>query len=324
MQAGGRVKRGSSLVIELAERAGACFGLDPSTYDAAYVAAQLPAFSLLFGPDRYFDTVVHGLDTVPEDPCLLVSNHSGGTTVLDGFGLAAAWYHRFGVGRPLRGLIHEVPFAVPAIGRYLERCGMLRARPEAARRVLREVGHDVLVMPGGDRDVWRPARDRYRVRFGGRIGYARTAIEAQAPVVPVAHVGAHHTLHVLTDGRRLARSLGLYRVVRAEVLPVSLALPWGLSVLPLPHLPPPTRFEYRLGAPVRPPEVLSVESVKDLDADVRRSIARALDEMRREDRDTGRRRLLANVRRLERARDVRALAEHLRKQAALPGAQRPR
>ncbi|MEO1272317.1 MAG: hypothetical protein AAFX99_29825, partial [Myxococcota bacterium] len=54
---------------------------------------------------------------------------------------------------------------------------------------------------------------------------------------------------VLTDGRRLARRLGLPALARAEIFPVHLSLPWVLGIGPLPHLPLPVMLRYTFGPP---------------------------------------------------------------------------
>ncbi|MCB9682276.1 MAG: hypothetical protein H6733_12485 [Alphaproteobacteria bacterium] len=273
-----------SVLFEHAARRGPLHGLSPLAYDPAYVDAQLPYFRTVFGPGRYFELDVSGWENLPPGPVMLVSNHSGGTTALDGFGLIIAWYDHIGTSRPLHGLAHELLFASPALGRYAERCGILRARPDLAREVLQDLRRDVLVMPGGDQDVWRPARDRYKVRFAGRTGYARTAVSLGIPIVPVAHVGAHHTLFVLTDGREVARRMGFVRrLARAEVWPVHLSVPWGLALGPWPHVPIPARLTYRLGAPITPLQGVSPRTaVAALDAAVRGSLQGMLTQMQEE------------------------------------------
>jgi 1-acyl-sn-glycerol-3-phosphate acyltransferase len=50
------------------------------------------------------------------------------------------------------------------------------------------------------------------------------------PIVPVVAIGGQETALVLTRGERLARALGVDRRFRLKVMPVSLALPWGLDV----------------------------------------------------------------------------------------------
>ncbi len=84
------------------------------------------------------------------------------------------------------------------------------------------------------------------------MGYARLALKAGVPIVPLAHARAHETLIVLSDGRRFARALGLPAIARASIWPVHLSLPWGLAIGPWPHIPTPARLRCRIGAPVRP------------------------------------------------------------------------
>jgi 1-acyl-sn-glycerol-3-phosphate acyltransferase len=157
--------------------------------------------------------------------------------------------------------------------------------------VLKEWRRDLLVMPGGDVDVWRPYSERYKVKFAGRTGYARLALKTGVPIVPLANAGAHETLRVLTDGAAVARWLKFPKLFRASIFPVSLSIPWGLTIGPWPHLPPPTRLRYRIGRPVlpeggfgEPGEEPSNERVRAYDARVRRAMQDLLDQLRDEDR----------------------------------------
>lgn len=262
------------------------WGDDPADWDADAIRAAKPSFDLVFGPRRYLRVAATGWENLPEPPALLVSNHSGGTTVLDALGFAWAWIDHFGTGRPLHTMVHDLLFANAVSGRPLARLGALRASHDNARRVLADLGRDLIVYPGGDLDAWRPWAARYDVRFSGRTGYARLALTLGVPVVPVAHAGAHDSLVVLTTGRRLARLLGIHRLARADIWPLHLSLPWGVAMGPLPHLPIPVRFDYRIAAPVplpaghepgRPP---TDEAVRVYDASVRSALQHELDELR--------------------------------------------
>ena len=240
----------------------------------------------VFGPGRWFELDVQGWDNLPPSPVLLVSNHSGGTLIPDAWGLMTAWYDHFGMKRVLHPLAHEIILSNPRTGPWLARCGALKGDHTVACRALGE-GRDIVVMPGGDVDTWRPYRDRYRVCFGGRKGYARLAIQAQVPIVPVANAGAHETLIVLARGERLARWLRLPRLARARVFPVHLSLPYGLAVGPWPHLPPPGTLSYRVGRPIRPPKMQSGtapsrDAVAAVDAEVRSALQGLLDGLRQE------------------------------------------
>jgi 1-acyl-sn-glycerol-3-phosphate acyltransferase len=275
------------------ERRPTQLGLDPSDWDARYVGKLVDRMKLLFGARRrYFRVDVQGWDHVPEAPALFVSNHSGGTTILDTWGLAFAWHTHFASKRPLHVLAHEIVFSVERLARVFAKGGVLRARPELGYEVLVKHRRDLLVMPGGDVDVWRPYRERYKVKFAGRRGYARLALKAGVPIVPIANAGAHETLHVLTDGAAFARFLGFPKLFRASIFPVSLAFPWGLTIGPWPHIPPPAKLRYRIGAPVfpegglrqrGPDEEPSAEEVAAYDARVRAAIQRLLDELEAEE-----------------------------------------
>jgi len=192
------------------------------------------------------------------------------------------WYDHFVRTRPLNVLAHELLFATRATARFFETRGVLRATNEVAHAVLATHRRDLLVFPGGDLDVWRPYRERFRVHFAGHLGYARLAVETQTAIVPVAHAGAHETLYVITDGDELARWLGLRKLARAHIWPVHLSLPWGLGFGPLPHIPLPARFRYLFGEPIAPPAAHDERAVRVLAVEVVRRIQAMLDRLRDE------------------------------------------
>jgi 1-acyl-sn-glycerol-3-phosphate acyltransferase len=71
----------------------------------------------------------------------------------------------------------------------------------------------------------------------------RLALDADVPIVPVVSIGGQETALFLSRGEALARLTGLDRVARLKVLPISLALPWGLNVGDfLGHLPLPAKI----------------------------------------------------------------------------------
>lgn len=269
-------------------------GMDPGTFDPAAVQHTLKQAKRLFGEGKYFGLHAVGLEGVPPAPVMVVSNHSGGTTIPDVWGFMVAWYGHFGVDRPLHPLAHDVIMSTPTTGAFFQKRGVLRANSGVAVNALKNFRRDVLVMPGGDLDTWRPYKDRFKVRFNARAGYVRTALRARVDIVPVANAGAHETLYVLTDGQRIAKALGLQALARAEVFPIHFSLPWGLAFGPLPHLPWPTKLRYRVGATIALPrldddEVPEESLVREIDAAVRSSIQTLLDELRDESLNGARR-----------------------------------
>jgi 1-acyl-sn-glycerol-3-phosphate acyltransferase len=261
------------------------WGDDPDQYDPEAVRSTVERARLLFS--TWFRVEVRGFENVPDAPVMVVSNHSGGTTIPDVWGFLIAWYRVFGVRRPIHPIAHELILGTETTARFFARRGVLRASAEVTRRALEIARHDVMVMPGGDLDTWRPFTRRYEVRFGGRTGFARLALRTGTPIVPVANAGAHATLLVLTDGRRLARAMRLHAIARADVFPIHLSLPWGLAVGPWPHLPIPAKLRYRVGRPIDPPLGVGVKC-EPTDAEVRAHAARVeravqalLDDLRR-------------------------------------------
>lgn len=271
-----------------ARKIGHRWGLDPSDRDQLAIDRVRRAVDPFFGPEGWFGLTVRGWENLPDRPVMLVSNHSGGTTIPDMWGLLVSWLRRFGSTRVVHPLAHDMIFALPAVGEFFAKLGVLRATPGMGRRVLSETDRDLFVCPGGDKDTWRPWKDRWKVNFAGRKGYAKLALQTGVPVVPVANAGAHESLVVLTDGARLARRLHLPELFRAEIFPVHLSLPWGLGVGPMPHLPLPVHLRYRIGAPVPLPADLpkgvepSAAAVEAYDLAVRGALQRLLDELKAE------------------------------------------
>jgi 1-acyl-sn-glycerol-3-phosphate acyltransferase len=256
----------------------------PADYSPEAVAQTIARAGLFFGEHRYFGLEVSGWEHVPPSPVMVVMNHSGGTTIPDVWGFGVGWYRHFGVERPIHLAAHDMILATARTRRFFGRRGVLRGSRQMARRVLSTWRRDLMVMPGGDEEVWRPFHRRYEVQFGGRVGYAVMALRCGVPIVPVAHAGAHETLIVLDDGRWLAGLLGLKRVVRAGIWPLHLSLPWGLALGPLPHIPIPARLRYRIGRPIQlasePLDHPPAELVARLDARVRSSVQAELDALR--------------------------------------------
>ena len=198
----------------------------------------------------YFRGEVRGLGNVPEEgPVLLVGNHSGGNLTPDTHVFTLAFSTYFGVERTFHQLAHNLVLSFPGLS-FLRKYGTVAASQENARRAL-EAGAAVLVYPGGDYEVHRPSWERNRVDFGGRKGFIRLAIEQDVPIVPVVAIGGQETALFLSRGEHLARAFGLDRLFRLKVLPLSLALPWGINVGDmLGHIPLPAKITVEALPPI--------------------------------------------------------------------------
>lgn len=200
----------------------------------------------------WFDYRLAGSERIPEGPALYVGNHSSGLMPMDAFLFGAAVYHWRGFDHVPWGLAHEVALAFPLFNDIAVPLGAIRASHQNANRLF-QAGYKVLVFPGGDLDAMRPHRRRYQVELAGRRGFVRLALRAGVPLVPVVTAGAHSSMVILSDGRGLARWLGVKRFFRTEALPVAVSIPWGITIGPvLPHLPLPTRIRAEVLDPVVP------------------------------------------------------------------------
>jgi 1-acyl-sn-glycerol-3-phosphate acyltransferase len=208
--------------------------------DPDYIRERLPLMWLL--ASLWYRGEVRGLGNIPQDgPVLLVGNHSGGNMTPDTgvFTLAFAAY--FGVERSFYQLAHNLVLSMPGLG-ALRKFGTVAASPANARTALQS-GAALLVYPGGDYEVHRPSWKRNRVDFNRRKGFIRLALQEDVPIVPVVSIGGQETALFLSRGEGLARLLALDRLFRLKVVPISLALPWGLNVGDmLGHIPLPAKI----------------------------------------------------------------------------------
>lgn len=232
----------------------------------------------------YHRSEVHGLQRIPPGRCLLVGNHSGGLATPDFAVFAVDFYRRFGYERPLYVLAHDSFFHRPA-AEFLAHLGVVAANPHNAVAALASDAA-VLVFPGGDLDVYRPSLAENTIDFGGRTGYVEAAVAAGAPIVPVVSIGGQETQLFLSRGRRLSRALGLTRLerrlFRTDILPVSLGLPFGLSVLIPVNMPLPSKIVAEVLEPIDAPALWDSDpDVSRIDGRVRRAMQAALDRLAR-------------------------------------------
>jgi 1-acyl-sn-glycerol-3-phosphate acyltransferase len=210
---------------------------------------QNPVWNFLC--DHYFRLEIEGWHRIPDEPSLLIGIHSGGSLTMDAWTLVHSWYRRFEGQRILHGTAHDVLMAAPLLGDYFKAVGVIPASRQGVTAAL-AARHDVIVWPGGEQDAMRNWRHRDTAILAGRKGFVRQAIRSGVPIVPVATVGGHDTVFVLSEGRFIARWTGLGKRLRGATAPIIAGFPFPLAVEILPmHLPLPAKIRTEFLEPIR-------------------------------------------------------------------------
>ncbi|MGE0401824.1 MAG: lysophospholipid acyltransferase family protein [Kofleriaceae bacterium] len=198
------------------------FGYDPfgMSRDSLKVAAKIARFLYR----NYFRATAYGIDNIPASGrVLFVSNHSG-QLPFDGVVIGAATFLEPAQPRLVRSMVEYFVPTVPFASYLFARWGQITGTPENCRRLL-AAEEAVLVFPEGARGISKDFSKRYQLAEFGK-GFMRLALEMQAPIVPVAVIGAEEQAPAL-NVKPLAR---LLRVPAFPIVPY----PPFVPIVPLP------------------------------------------------------------------------------------------
>ncbi len=217
---------------------------DPDPLGADPVASEIVWWLLDFLYRDWFEVSVEGINHVPmEGPALLVPNHAGAALPYDAFMLQLAVANEAALPRRVRIVGTELFNMLPFAGNLFRRSGGAYASAEEADWIL-DHGHLLGVFPEGVAGFQKGGQGTYQtVRFG-RGGFAATASQHAAPIIPVAILGSEETHPVLFTSKRLATLVRLFlpdqRVDEMAVWlnPIPLPVKWRIRFLPPIHVPP--------------------------------------------------------------------------------------
>jgi 1-acyl-sn-glycerol-3-phosphate acyltransferase len=183
--------------------------------------------------------VSSGLEHAPKTgPVLYVGNHE--IYGLDVPMVCLEIYDK--TGREVRGLGDHNHFLIPGWRDLLRRYGGVDGTRENCARLF-EAGEQVLVFPGGGREVMKRKGEKYHLIWKHRVGFAQMAIQHGVPIVPFASIGIEDMVEIVFDANdlldstvgRLLRGLGVAKQPwfrNGEILP-PIARGRGLGPLPI-------------------------------------------------------------------------------------------
>jgi 1-acyl-sn-glycerol-3-phosphate acyltransferase len=184
----------------------------------------------------YFRAAAFGIEHIPPTGrVLFVANHSG-QLPFDGLVIGAACFLEPPQPRLVRSMVEYFVPTVPFASYLLARWGQITGTPENCRRLL-AAEEAVLVFPEGVRGISKGFSKRYQLADFG-AGFLRLALEMQAPIVPIAVIGAEEQAPAI-NVKPLARLIG------APSFPV-VPYPPFFPVVPLP-----VKYRLYFGEPMR-------------------------------------------------------------------------
>ncbi|CAN5383296.1 hypothetical protein BH11MYX1_BH11MYX1_06740 [soil metagenome] len=209
------------------------FGFDPFGMSRAQVGNAMTVARFLYR--HYFRAEAFGIENLPSaGRVVLVANHSG-QLPFDALMIGSACFFEPAQPRLARAMVEFFVPTVPFASYLFARWGQITGTPENCRRLL-AADEAVLVFPEGARGITKPFSKRYQLAEFG-TGFMRLALEARAPIVPIAVIGAEEQAPAV-NLKPLAKLLGL------PALPL---VPYPPFVAPVPL---PVKYRLHFGEPM--------------------------------------------------------------------------
>lgn len=207
------------------------FGVDPFGFDPKIIETLAPLSVWLY--KNYFRCEVHGAENIPKGKAMVIANHSG-QLPFDGLMISTAFILEGSQPRVLRGMAERWSAELPFISELFVRGGAVVGEVNSCLKLL-DMNEAVIVFPEGVKGINKLFNQRYQLlRFGH--GFMRVALKSQAPIIPVALIGAEEQAPAIANLKPLADMLGF------PALP--LIFP---QIVPLPF---PVKYRIYIGEPL--------------------------------------------------------------------------
>ncbi len=213
------------------------FGYDKFGFEPESALAYYLFFNLLY--TYWFRVKSEGHKNIPKKGrAMLVANHSG-MIPIDFIMIAIDVMKHANPPRIARGIVDHFAASLPYINLFIYRGGSVIGSRENMEELLK-ADELVGVFPEGTKGIGKPFSQRYKlVRFN--VGFVELSIKYQAPIIPVAVIGAEEQFPQIGKIRWLGRLLGF------PYIPVTPTFPW-LGLLGL--IPLPSRYYIYYGKPI--------------------------------------------------------------------------
>jgi len=156
---------------------------------------------------------IQGFDKIPSaGPALLVSYH--GTFPIDTYYLVAkTLLHK---KRQIRTVGDRFLFKIPGWRLLMDVFRVLPGTIDNCVEILKN-GHIMTILPGGAREAMF-GDENYQLLWGERIGFAKVALEAKAPIIPLFTKNCREAFRTISFGRNFL--LKLYDLIRLPCVPM--------------------------------------------------------------------------------------------------------
>lgn len=193
--------------------------------DIPYIRNWGAWFSFL--TNVYWRIETEGMENVPaEGKALFISNHRGFMPLDAVMHLSLLFTLR---NRVPRFLITHTLLRTPGMMNFLTKLGGVVASQENAKKLF-DQNALVAIFPEGIRGTFSPLKTTYRLRNFSKSGFARMAVENQAPIIPSAVIGHAEIFPIIgrIDSSFAVKELGWPYLPIAPPFPLA-PIPWPVK-----------------------------------------------------------------------------------------------
>jgi 1-acyl-sn-glycerol-3-phosphate acyltransferase len=207
---------------------------------------------------HYFKVRVIGAEKVPDEPLILVSNHTGQIPI-DAMLVTIAFFIDIAPARVLRAMIERFMVQLPFLADLTAQTGSILG-DRANCQFLIEQGESILVFPEGVRGISKNTSEYYQVQPFS-LGFYKIALEKRTRILPLAVIGAEEMFPFVYHAKSLAKKLALP------------SAPISLNLFPLP-----SPIDIYIGEPIECQKDLSPEAP---DKDLKEPVYKIEEEIKR-------------------------------------------